>query len=124
MSVHRAPNAFTVTFCLAMTMQEMISRLNDYWSAQGCAILQPYDMEVGAGTMHPATTLRVLGPEPWNVAYVQPSRRPADGRYTRNPQRSQRYYQYQVIMKPSPDNIVDLYMGSLDYLGFDTAKND
>ncbi len=113
-----------VTFCLAMTMQEMISRLNDYWSSQGCAILQPYDVEVGAGTMHPATTLRVLGPEPWNVAYVQPSRRPADGRYTRNPMRSQRYYQYQVLMKPSPSNIVDLYLGSLDALGFDTGKHD
>lgn len=107
-----------------MTLQEMIRRLNDYWAAQGCAILQPYDVEVGAGTMHPATALRVLGPEPWNAAYVQPSRRPADGRYTRNPMRSQRYYQYQVIMKPSPANIVDLYMGSLDALGFETAKND
>ncbi|RYG38545.1 glycine--tRNA ligase subunit alpha [bacterium] len=107
-----------------MTLQEMIFRLNEYWAAQGCAILQPYDIEVGAGTMHPATTLRVLGPEAWNVAYVQPSRRPADGRYTRNPQRSQRYYQYQVVMKPSPENIVDLYMGSLDHLGFDTSKND
>jgi glycyl-tRNA synthetase alpha chain len=107
-----------------MTIQEMIRRLNDYWAAQGCAILQPYDVEVGAGTMHPATTLRVLGLDSWNVAYVQPSRRPADGRYTRNPMRSQRYYQYQVIMKPSPDNIVDLYMGSLDALGFDTSRND
>lgn len=107
-----------------MTIQEMIRRLNDYWSEQGCAILQPYDVEVGAGTKHPATALRVLGPEPWNVAYVQPSRRPTDGRYTRNPQRSQRYYQYQVIMKPSPENIVDLYMGSLDALGFDTVRND
>lgn len=107
-----------------MTMQELISRLNDYWSAQGCAILQPYDVEVGAGTMHPATTLRVLGPDPWNAAYVQPSRRPADGRYTRNPMRSQRYYQYQVLMKPSPANIVDLYMGSLDALGFETSKHD
>lgn len=107
-----------------MTFQEIIRTLDEYWAAQGCAILQPYDVEVGAGTMHPATTLRVLGPEHWNVAYVQPSRRPADGRYTRNPQRSQRYYQYQVIMKPSPDNIVDLYMGSLDALGFDTSKND
>jgi glycyl-tRNA synthetase alpha chain len=107
-----------------MTLQDMIFRLNDYWAAQGCAILQPYDVEVGAGTMHPATTLRCLGPEPWNVAYVQPSRRPADGRYTRNPMRNQRYYQYQVVMKPSPDNIVDLYMGSLDALGFDTKKND
>ncbi|HWA81996.1 MAG TPA: glycine--tRNA ligase subunit alpha [Fimbriimonadaceae bacterium] len=102
----------------------MIFRLNDYWAAQGCSILQPYDVEVGAGTMHPSTTLRVLGPDPWNVAYVQPSRRPADGRYTRNPMRSQRYYQYQVIMKPSPENIVDLYMGSLDALGFDTSKHD
>lgn len=107
-----------------MTMQELIFRLNDYWAAQGCSILQPYDVEVGAGTMHPATTLRVLGPEPWNVAYVQPSRRPADGRYTRNPMRSQRYYQYQVILKPSPENVVDLYMGSLDALGFDTSKHD
>lgn len=107
-----------------MTVQEMIRRLDYYWAAQGCAILQPYDVEVGAGTKHPATALRVLGPDAWNVAYVQPSRRPADGRYTRNPMRSQRYYQYQVIMKPSPDNIVDLYMGSLDALGFDTDKND
>ena len=107
-----------------MTVQEIVTRLNEYWSQQGCAILQPYDTEVGAGTMHPATTLRVLGPDTWNVAYVQPSRRPADGRYTLNPMRSQRYYQYQVIMKPSPDNIVDLYMGSLDALGFDTSKND
>jgi glycyl-tRNA synthetase alpha chain len=107
-----------------MTMQELIFRLNDYWAKQGCAIVQPYDMEVGAGTMHPATTLWCLGPDPWNIAFVQPSRRPADGRYTRNPQRSQRYYQYQVVMKPSPDNIVDLYMGSLEALGFDASKND
>lgn len=107
-----------------VTFQELVFRLNDYWSKQGCAILQPYDVEVGAGTKHPATALRVLGPEAWNVAYVQPSRRPADGRYTRNPQRSQRYYQFQVVMKPSPDNIVDLYMGSLDALGFDTSKHD
>lgn len=107
-----------------LTFQELVDRLNRYWSSKGCAILQPYDVEVGAGTMHPATTLRCLGPEDWNVAYVQPSRRPADGRYTRNPQRSQRYYQYQVVMKPSPDNIVDLYMGSLDALGFDTKQHD
>lgn len=107
-----------------MDFQAMVERLNQYWADQGCAILQPYDAPVGAGTMHPATTLKVLGPEPWNVAYVQPSRRPADGRYGRNPQRSQRYYQYQVIMKPSPENIVDLYMGSLDAVGFDTSKND
>ena len=107
-----------------MTFQDMVRRLDDYWAAQGCALLQPYDTEVGAGTKHPATALRVLGPEAWNVAYVQPSRRPADGRYTLNPQRSQRYYQYQVIMKPSPENIVDLYLGSLDALGFDTERND
>jgi glycyl-tRNA synthetase alpha chain len=107
-----------------MTFQDLIQRLNEYWASQGCAILQPYDVEVGAGTMHPATALKVLGPEAWNVAYVQPSRRPADGRYTLNPQRSQRYYQYQVIMKPSPENIVDLYLGSLDAIGFDTSKND
>jgi glycyl-tRNA synthetase alpha chain len=107
-----------------MNFQRLIQRLNDYWAEQGCAILQPYDTEVGAGTMHPYTTLKVLGPDDWNVAYVQPSRRPADGRYTLNPQRSQRYYQYQVIMKPSPDNIVDLYMGSLDAIGIDTKKND
>ncbi|MBI1756354.1 MAG: glycine--tRNA ligase subunit alpha [Fimbriimonas ginsengisoli] len=107
-----------------MLLQDLIARLNDYWSSKGCAILQPYDMEVGAGTMHPATALRSLGPEPWNVAYVQPSRRPADGRYTRNPQRNQRYYQYQVILKPSPNDVVDQYMGSLEALGFDTKKND
>ncbi len=107
-----------------VTLQDLIFKLDEYWSQQGCAILQPYDMEVGAGTMHPATTLRCLGPDPWNVAYVQPSRRPADGRYTRNPMRSQRYYQYQIIMKPSPENIVDLYMGSLGAVGFDTSKND
>jgi len=107
-----------------VTFQELIKRLDAYWSRQGCAILQPYDVEVGAGTMHPATTLRCLGPEPWNVAFVQPSRRPADGRYTLNPMRSQRYYQYQVVMKPSPDDIVDLYMGSLEAIGFDTKRND
>jgi glycyl-tRNA synthetase alpha chain len=107
-----------------MTFQSMIMRLNEYWAEQGCAILQPYDVEVGAGTMNPATALRSLGPDSWNVAYVQPSRRPADGRYTRNPMRNQRYYQYQVIMKPSPDDIVDKYMGSLNALGFDTKKND
>ena len=107
-----------------MTFQGLVRTLDDYWASQGCAILQPYDIEVGAGTKHPATALRVLGPEPWNAAYVQPSRRPTDGRYTRNPQRSQRYYQYQVILKPSPENVVDLYMGSLDALGFDVARND
>lgn len=107
-----------------LTFTDLVKRLNDYWSAQGCAILQPYDTEVGAGTMHPATVLRSLGPEAWNVAYVQPSRRPADGRYTRNPMRSQRYYQYQVLLKPSPENVVDLYMGSLDAIGFNTKVDD
>jgi glycyl-tRNA synthetase alpha chain len=107
-----------------MTFQKLIRTLDDYWSDQGCAILESYDSEVGAGTMHPATTLRSLGPEPWNVAYVQASRRPADGRYTLNPQRSQRYFQYQVLMKPSPENIVDLYMGSLNALGFNVNAND
>lgn len=107
-----------------VTFQQLIFTLNDYWAKQGCAILQPYDVEVGAGTMHPATTLRTLGPEPWNVAYVQPSRRPADGRYARNPMRNQRYYQYQVILKPSPDDVVDLYMGSLQAIGFDLGRND
>ena len=107
-----------------LTFTDLVTRLNDYWHAQGCAILQPYDTEVGAGTMHPATVLRSLGPESWNAAYVQPSRRPADGRYTRNPMRSQRYYQYQVLLKPSPENVVDLYMGSLDAIGFNTKVDD
>ncbi len=107
-----------------MNLQQIIKTLDDYWAEQGCAILQPYDVEVGAGTMHPATVLKCLGPEPWNVAYVQPSRRPADGRYTRNPMRNQRYYQYQVIMKPSPNNIVDIYIGSLNAIGFNVNKND
>lgn len=107
-----------------MTFQELIRRLDDYWTGQGCALMQPFDTEVGAGTMHPATALHSLGPNPWNVAYVQPSRRPTDGRYTLNPMRSQRYYQYQVILKPSPDNVVDLYMGSLNALGFDVKRND
>ncbi len=107
-----------------LTLQQLIRRLNDYWAAQGCLIYQGYDSEVGAGTSHPATAMKCLGPEEWNVAYVQPSRRPADGRYTRNPMRNQRYYQYQVILKPSPENVVDLYMESLNALGFDTKKND
>ena len=107
-----------------MTLQNMIRLLNEYWSSQGCLILNGYDLEVGAGTSHPATALKCLGPRDWNVAFVQPSRRPTDGRYTRNPMRNQRYYQYQVIMKPSPIDIVNRYMGSLDYLGFDTKKND
>lgn len=111
--------------CIALlTLQELIFRLQDYWSKQGCTVLQPYDTEVGAGTSHPATALKCLGPDPWNVCYVQPSRRPADGRYTVNPMRGQRYYQFQVLLKPSPENVVDLYFESLNALGFDTAKND
>ncbi len=104
--------------------QALILRLHDYWSAQGCVILQPYDMEVGAGTFHPATILRALGPEPWRCAYVQPSRRPADGRYGDNPNRLQHYYQYQVILKPSPDDSQGLYLQSLDALGIDSQLHD
>ncbi len=107
-----------------LTFQQVILRLQEYWGAQGCALLQPYDMEVGAGTSHTATFLRALGPEPWRAAYVQPSRRPKDGRYGENPNRLQHYYQYQVVLKPSPENILDLYLGSLTALGFDLKKND
>ena len=95
------------------SFQDLILRLQHYWAEQGCVILQPYDIEVGAGTFHPATTLRALGPEPWNAAYVQPSRRPTDGRYGENPNRLQHYYQFQVIMKPSPPGLQELYLGSL-----------
>jgi glycyl-tRNA synthetase alpha chain len=104
--------------------QNLILRLHDFWSKQGCVILQPYDMEVGAGTFHPATTLRALGPEPWRAAYVQPSRRPADGRYGDNPNRLQHYYQYQVILKPSPANSQELYLDSLKTLGIDPMTHD
>ena len=104
--------------------QDIILTLHAYWSARGCAILQPYDMEMGAGTFHPATTLRALGPKPWKAAYVQPSRRPSDGRYGENPNRLQHYYQYQVILKPSPDDILDQYLGSLEAIGIDLQKND
>jgi glycyl-tRNA synthetase alpha chain len=104
--------------------QDLILTLQTFWSAQGCVILQPYDMEVGAGTFHPATTLRSLGPRPWVAAYVQPSRRPKDGRYGENPNRLQHYYQFQVIMKPSPDDIQDLYLASLEAIGIDTSVND
>jgi glycyl-tRNA synthetase alpha chain len=107
-----------------MLFQELLFALETYWGRLGCAIVQPYDVEVGAGTMHPATALRCLGPEPWNVAYVQPSRRPADGRYGRNPIRVQRYNQYQVIMKPSPENIVDLYLDSLRAIGIRPEEHD
>ena len=104
--------------------QDLLLTLSAYWSAQGCAILQPYDMEVGAGTFHPATTLRALGPKPWAAAYVQPSRRPTDGRYGENPNRLQHYYQYQVLMKPSPQNLQELYLGSLDAIGIDPHEHD
>ena len=106
------------------SFQEIILRLQSYWSAKGCAILQPYDMEVGAGTFHPATTLRSLGAKPWAAAYVQPSRRPTDGRYGENPNRLQHYYQYQVLIKPSPPDMQDLYLGSLAAIGIDTALHD
>jgi glycyl-tRNA synthetase alpha chain len=106
------------------SFQDLILTLQQFWGAQGCVVLQPYDMEVGAGTFHPATTLRALGPKPWSAAYVQPSRRPKDGRYGENPNRLQHYYQFQVIMKPSPPDILDLYLKSLDAIGIDTAVND
>jgi len=104
--------------------QEIILTLQRYWSAQGCAILQPYDTEVGAGTLHPATTLRALGPKPWRAAYVQPSRRPKDGRYGENPNRLQHYYQFQVILKPNPPDLQALYLGSLEAIGLDPLLHD
>jgi len=107
-----------------LTFQQIILTLQAYWAGHGCALMQPYDMEVGAGTSHTATFLRALGPEPWKAAYVQPSRRPKDGRYGENPNRLQHYYQYQVVLKPAPANILDLYLGSLTALGFDLKKND
>src|ERR1051325_6586832 len=100
-----------------LTFQQIILELQNYWGAQGCALLQPYDMEVGAGTSHTATFLRAIGPEPWKAAYVQPSRRPKDGRYAENPNRLQHYYQFQVILKPSPDNIQELCLNSIYKLG-------
>jgi glycyl-tRNA synthetase alpha chain len=106
------------------TFQDIILSLQRYWGAQGCVLLQPYDMEMGAGTSHTATFLRALGPEPWKAAYVQPSRRPRDGRYGENPNRLQHYYQYQVVLKPSPLNILDLYIGSLVALGIDPQAHD
>ncbi|ABI68819.1 glycine--tRNA ligase subunit alpha [Syntrophomonas wolfei] len=107
-----------------MNFQELILRLHNFWGQQGCIIQQPYDVEKGAGTMNPATFLRALGPEPWKVAYVEPSRRPTDGRYGENPNRLQHYYQYQVILKPSPDNVIDLYLASLRDLGIEPEKHD
>ncbi|MEP7208410.1 MAG: glycine--tRNA ligase subunit alpha [Casimicrobiaceae bacterium] len=107
-----------------LTFQQVILTLQTYWDRQGCALLQPYDMEVGAGTSHTATFLRALGPEPWRAAYVQPSRRPKDGRYGENPNRMQHYYQFQVVLKPSPYDILERYLGSLEALGFDLTRND
>ncbi len=107
-----------------MTFQELILALQTYWAQKGCVLLQPLDQEVGAGTFHPATFLRAIGPEPWNAAYVQPSRRPTDGRYGDNPNRLQHYYQFQVILKPSPSDIQELYLGSLKQLGFDLLEHD
>ena len=107
-----------------LSFQRMILALHDYWSERGCVILQPYDMEMGAGTFHPATTLRALGPDTWNAAFVQPCRRPTDGRYGENPNRLQHYYQYQVILKPSPPDLQDLYLGSLAAIGVDMTKHD
>ncbi|HTX48102.1 MAG TPA: glycine--tRNA ligase subunit alpha [Caulobacteraceae bacterium] len=107
-----------------LSFQGLILALHHYWSRQGCVILQPHDVEVGAGTLHPATVLRALGPKPWRAAYVQPSRRPADGRYGENPNRLQHYYQYQVILKPNPDDLQDLYLGSLAAIGIDGALHD
>ena len=106
------------------SFQDLILMLQDYWSSNGCVILQPYDMEVGAGTFHPGTILRALGGEQWNAAYVQPSRRPTDGRFGENPNRLQHYYQFQVVLKPSPENIQDLYLNSLEYIGIDKSKHD
>jgi len=107
-----------------MTFQQFIKQLDSYWSEQGCVLVQPLDLEVGAGTFHPATFLRSIGPEPWNAAYVQPCRRPTDGRYGENPNRLQHYYQYQVVMKPAPENIQELYLGSLDAIGIDPKIHD
>ena len=107
-----------------LSFQDIILTLQQYWAKEGCAILQPFDLEVGAGTFHPATFIRAIGPEPWHCAYVQPSRRPTDGRYGENPNRTQHYYQFQVILKPSPDNIQELYLNSLKALGVDPLKHD
>jgi len=120
----RRPSAKRRPMTQPLSFQRMILALHDYWSAHGCLILQPYDMEMGAGTFHPATTLRALGPNPWNAAFVQPCRRPTDGRYGENPNRLQHYYQYQVILKPSPADLQDLYLGSLAAIGIDPLLHD
>jgi glycyl-tRNA synthetase alpha chain len=109
---------------LSLSFQDLILTLHRYWGAQGCVLLQPYDMEMGAGTFHPATVLRALGPDPWKAAYVQPCRRPTDGRYGENPNRLGQYYQYQVVLKPSPANLQELYLGSLIEIGIDPLKHD
>jgi glycyl-tRNA synthetase alpha chain len=119
-----APEKSVDTLSPARSFQGLILALQTFWARQGCVILQPYDMEVGAGTFHPATTLRALGPKPWKAAYVQPSRRPKDGRYGENPNRLQHYYQYQVILKPSPADIQDLYLRSLEAIGIDRRVHD
>ena len=108
----------------ALTFQELLFNLQTFWAARGCVLQQPYDIEVGAGTLHPATVLRALGPDPWKAAYVQPCRRPTDGRYGENPNRMQHYYQFQVIMKPSPPNLQELYLKSLAAIGIDSALHD
>jgi glycyl-tRNA synthetase alpha chain len=118
------PKKKTVKKNKALSFQDIIMNLQKFWGKYGCVILQPYDMEVGAGTFHPATTLRSLGPKPWKAAYVQPSRRPTDGRYGENPNRLQHYYQYQVIIKPSPKDIKQTYLRSLSAIGIDTKKHD
>ncbi len=118
------PSSAKAAGVTGLSFQRMILTLHDYWSDRGCLILQPYDMEMGAGTFHTATTLRALGPKPWNAAFVQPCRRPTDGRYGENPNRLQHYYQYQVILKPSPADLQDLYLGSLKAIGIDMLKHD
>jgi len=125
---HAAPRETPCSRALAAgkvpSFQDIILTLSDYWARQGCVILQPYDTEVGAGTLHPATTLRALGPKPWRAAYVQPSRRPKDGRYGENPNRLGHYYQYQVILKPNPPNLQELYLNSLYEIGIDPTLHD
>jgi glycyl-tRNA synthetase alpha chain len=120
----RGPVARHGALRLSLSFQDLILTLHRYWSAQGCVILQPYDLEMGAGTFHPATVLRALGPEPWKCAYVQPCRRPTDGRYAENPNRLGHYYQYQVMLKPSPPDLQQLYLGSLAEIGIDFFKHD
>ena len=107
-----------------MYFQDIIFMLQKYWSSRGCVIAQPMDIECGAGTFNPATFLRVIGPEPWSVAYIEPSRRPTDGRYGENPNRLQSYFQFQVVLKPSPDDIIEQYLGSLQILGIDSTLHD